>query len=149
MFRPGEQVYVPRLKKFGKILEERSGVFRVVIGSLVMECQKEELLAVNQAPKSAQRQRVTAAQRVSVQAQGRVTERLDLHGLSVDEAVRRLEKAIDEALLSSLSRLEVIHGKGTGKIRNAVHQYVKGLSAVLRYEEDIANTGVTWIYFKE
>lgn len=51
--------------------------------------------------------------------------KLDLRGLTSDEAVSRLEKYLDEALLAGAARVLVIHGKGTGALRRAVHEALR------------------------
>lgn len=58
---------------------------------------------------------------------------LDLRGMTVDEALLELDRFIDNAVLANLSVLSVIHGKGTGALRNAVQQHLRGHSAVKSY----------------
>ncbi len=57
---------------------------------------------------------------------------LELHliGLRVEEAMRRVEKQIDSALMHSLRQFSIVHGKGEGRLRTAVHEYLRGLAAV-------------------
>ena len=50
---------------------------------------------------------------------------LDLRGERYEEALRRLEKYLDDAVLAGYSKVSIIHGKGTGALRNAVEQYAK------------------------
>jgi len=51
-------------------------------------------------------------------------EELDLRGLTVTEALSRLAKYLDDALLAGASRVRIIHGKGTGALREAVHDFL-------------------------
>jgi len=60
----------------------------------------------------------------------RVETKLDLRGLTSDEAVARLEKYLDDAVLAGLSRVVVVHGKGTGALRRAVHEVLRGTPGV-------------------
>ncbi len=57
---------------------------------------------------------------------------LELHliGLRVEEAMRKVEKQIDSALIHGLREFSIVHGKGEGKLRTAVHEYLRGLPAV-------------------
>jgi DNA mismatch repair protein MutS2 len=57
---------------------------------------------------------------------------LELHliGLRVEEAMRRVEKQMDSALMHGLREFSIVHGKGEGKLRTAVHAYLRGLPAV-------------------
>lgn len=55
---------------------------------------------------------------------------VSLRGLRVDEALERLDRALDQALLAGLKELRVIHGKGTGTLRRAVEEFCRNHSAV-------------------
>jgi len=50
---------------------------------------------------------------------------LDLRGMAADEAIPELERFLDSAKMAKLSIVTVIHGKGTGALRQAVHQYLR------------------------
>jgi len=52
------------------------------------------------------------------------SERIDLHGLRVAEALDRLPVALDRALRRGCDRLEIVHGRGTGALREAVRSYL-------------------------
>ncbi|MFO7727662.1 MAG: Smr/MutS family protein [Desulfonatronovibrio sp.] len=56
---------------------------------------------------------------------GNVPIRLDLRGQYVEEALSELEQYLDQAILAGRKHLEIIHGKGTGALRSAVHEYLK------------------------
>ena len=49
-----------------------------------------------------------------------ISNELDLRGLTVEEALERVDKYLDDALLAGLSRCRIIHGKGTGALRSTV-----------------------------
>jgi DNA mismatch repair protein MutS2 len=74
--------------------------------------------------------------------------RLDLHGLIVEQALAHLTDEIDRSLLRGADRIEVIHGKGSGRIRDAVHRHLASMSVVAEFRVDPANPGVTWAYFR-
>jgi len=73
--------------------------------------------------------------------------RLDLHGATVEEALARLVDAIDAALRQGADRLEAVHGKGSGRLRDALHRHLKTIAVVASFKLDPKNPGVTWIYF--
>jgi len=58
---------------------------------------------------------------------------LYLLGQRVEEALHLVEKQIDSALMSGLSQFSIVHGKGEGKLRTAIHEYLKGLSLVKEF----------------
>jgi DNA mismatch repair protein MutS2 len=72
--------------------------------------------------------------------------RIDLHGLTVDEAIARVVEEIDKAIRCGADRLEVVHGKGSGRIRNALHRELASLPVVASFRLDPRNAGVTWIF---
>jgi len=55
---------------------------------------------------------------------------LHLRGLRVEEAIRQLAKQIDSALIHGLREFSVVHGKGEGILRSAIHEHLRGLAAV-------------------
>lgn len=73
--------------------------------------------------------------------------RVDLHGLTVEEALVRVVDAIDAALRQGADRVEVVHGKGSGRIRDALHRHLETMTVVASFRLDARNPGVTWIYF--
>ncbi|MBQ8984086.1 MAG: endonuclease MutS2 [Lachnospiraceae bacterium] len=58
---------------------------------------------------------------------------INLIGLTVDEAVAKLDQYLNEALLSNLNQVRIIHGKGTGALRNGVQDYLKRQKHVASY----------------
>ena len=62
-----------------------------------------------------------------------VGEELDLHGLTVDEALPRLETFVYSAFMAGLRRVWVVHGKGTGVLRSEVRRYLSGYPLVKSY----------------
>ena len=59
---------------------------------------------------------------------------LNLIGLHVDEAISELDRYLDKAILANKERIKVIHGFGTGALRNAVHAYLKKSKYVKSYK---------------
>lgn len=76
---------------------------------------------------------------------------LNLIGKTVDEAISLLDKYLDDAYIAHLPQVYIIHGKGTGTLRNAVQNYVKNLSYVKSYRTGAhgeGGAGATVIEFK-
>ena len=70
-------------------------------------------------------------------------QKVDLHGLTIEEAKNKLESALDKALLNDTWCLEVIHGRGTGALKNMTKNYFKSSKHITRFNEDPINPGVT------
>lgn len=76
---------------------------------------------------------------------------INLLGKTVDEAIAELDKYLDDAYLSHLPTARIVHGKGTGALRNAVQSHLKRVSYVKSYrngEIGEGDAGVTIVEFK-
>ena len=80
-----------------------------------------------------------------------VSTEINLLGKTVDEAISLLDKYLDDAYMAHLPSVRVVHGKGTGALRNAVHSHLKRLKIVKEYrlgEYGEGDAGVTIVTFK-
>lgn len=80
-----------------------------------------------------------------------VSMEINLLGRTVDEALAELDKYLDDAYLAHLPSVRVVHGKGTGALRQAVHNHLKKLRYVKEYrlgEYGEGDAGVTIVTFK-
>ena len=80
-----------------------------------------------------------------------VSTEINLLGKTVDEAVASLDKYLDDAYIAHLPSVRVVHGKGTGALRNAVHAHLKRLKYVKEYrlgEYGEGDAGVTIVTFR-
>ncbi len=80
-----------------------------------------------------------------------ISTEINLLGMTCDEAVAALDKYLDDAYLAHLPSVRVVHGKGTGALRQAVHSHVKRLKYVKDYrlgEFGEGDAGVTIVTFK-
>lgn len=80
-----------------------------------------------------------------------VSTEINLLGKTVDEAIAQLDKYLDDAYLAHLPSVRVVHGKGTGALRNAVHNHLKRLKYVKEFrlgEYGEGDAGVTIVTFK-
>jgi dsDNA-specific endonuclease/ATPase MutS2 len=157
-FAPGADVVVLSLRKQGRVVEiDARGRYRVVVGGMSSWCRETDLASVSQSKKQARREREAAsgpavragrAQAPALTpAAARALERLDLHGLTVPEAIQALEERLDKAIRAGLGRVEVIHGISGGRLRAVVRGYLAGTPGIARFEADARNPGVTWVYF--
>ena len=81
-----------------------------------------------------------------------ISPEINLLGNTVDEALAQLDKYLDDAYLAHLESVRIVHGKGTGALRNAVHQYLKRASFVKSFrlgEHGEGDAGVTIAEFKK
>lgn len=84
-------------------------------------------------------------------AQAEIRTELDLRGQNAQEAILNVDSFIDQALLSGISQLTIIHGKGTGVLRAAVQQHLKQHPSVKSYRLGVfgeGESGVTIVELK-
>ena len=77
-------------------------------------------------------------------ARGAQTE-VDLHGLTVADALARVERAVNDAILDDRAELRVIHGQSGGRIRASLHHWLSGIPTIRAFRLDPRNAGVTII----
>jgi DNA mismatch repair protein MutS2 len=148
-FAVGDPVAIIKLKKHGvvtSILNAQS--VTVQVGSVSFRCKVSELT-----PHSASKKKSSAKDKVSIISDSLINSRsrhesmtVDLHGKTVVEALRSLEKALNSLALSGGSRLEIVHGHGSGKVMRAVHDYLSETRVVKNFKVDEINTGMTVAY---
>ncbi len=136
----GDTVLVTDANRNGEVvsLQDKSGNITVRVGALTMKIPQSSVRLVEQPEKKAAS---TARRNVTSRVERSVTRELDLRGLMSDEAVIELDRFIDESLLSGIQTLTVIHGKGTGALRKAVHARLKQLKAVKSYRLGLFGEG--------
>ena len=149
-FKKHDSVWVKSLRRDGVVISTlKDGTIQVAIGTLVVKCQEADLQLTSEAKKGVSRHHSTRIQIPRPEAQVRRDQSLsvDLHGMRVEEAMRLVEKMVDQAILADCERLEVIHGVGRGRIMDALHRYLTTLSVVKHFKLAEGNPGTTWVYF--
>lgn len=148
-FSPGSDVVVLTIgRKRGVVIEVgRGGHYRVQVENATVWCREGDLAAPaeERGKKRGGRKRpeVPAAPVDEAVPAGRV----DLHGLTVEDAIARVIEEIDHALRRGADRVEVVHGKGSGRIREALRRHLATMPVVAAFKLDPRNAGVTWVYF--
>ena len=93
----------------------------------------------------------TGAGKIRMSKSATISPEINLIGKTTDEAIALLDKYLDDAYLSHLGSVRIVHGKGTGALRNAVHTYLKRQKHVKSYhlgEYGEGDAGVTIAEFK-
>jgi len=84
-------------------------------------------------PYAPKRMNRTAKSKIKMSKSLSVSPEINLLGKTVDEAVAELDKYLDDALLSHLNSVRVVHGKGTGALRKGIHEYLRRQKHVKSY----------------
>ena len=74
---------------------------------------------------TAKQMRRTSSGKMKMGKSMHVSPEINLLGKTVDEAVAELDKYLDDAYIAHLSPVRIVHGKGTGALRNGIHQYLR------------------------
>lgn len=125
------------------------GIMRTKTNIKDLDIIPEEVIAAKKAKQD--KKKVTASRSGSMSKAASMSAEIKLLGMTVDEALHELDKYLDDAYLSSLSTVRVVHGKGTGALRNAVANHLKKISYVKSFrlaEYGEGDAGVTIVEFK-
>jgi DNA mismatch repair protein MutS2 len=146
-FTPGDEVKVLTFGQKGTLLEKVSDKeWQVQIGILKMKVKEKDLEYIS-TPKPVETRPMAIVQGRDAD----VKLELDLRGERYEAALLRVEKYIDDALLSNYPRVSIIHGKGTGALRQGVQEYLRNHRSVkkIRFgEAGEGGSGVTVVEFK-
>lgn len=142
----GDEVVVLSFgSKRGRVVDAAGGGrYRVRVEGIVVACREADLA---DPPAGTRRRKAADRLPVVAEADAAGVARLDLHGLTVEEAMERVLGAIDRTIQNGASKLEIVHGKGTGRIKSALHRKLADISVVKRFAIDPHNPGVTWVWF--
>ncbi len=154
--RIGDKVKVLSMNLTGTVhtLPDAKGNLFVQMGILRSQVNLKDLVLIdeNADVKAAKKKyEKTGAGSIKVSKSVSVSAEVMLIGLTVDEALAKLDKYLDDALLAHMPSVRIVHGKGTGALRNAVHGHLKRLSYIGDYhlaEFGEGDAGVTIAEFK-
>ena len=130
-FHLGDSVHVISLNLDGIVrsLPNHKNEITVQMGILQSTVKISDVELVKEEKKQSKQQK-TAQYRASVNKSMNIKPEINLLGMTVDEAVTVLDKYLDDACMSHLNQVRVVHGKGTGALRKGVHEYLKRQSYV-------------------
>ena len=135
-FKLGESVKVLSMNLTGTIssLPDSRGNVTVQMGILRSQVNISDLEIIEEAnPYAPKNMRRTGSGKIKMSKSLSVRPEINLLGKTVDEAVAELDKYLDDALLSHLNTVRVVHGKGTGALRKGIHEYLRRQKHVKSY----------------
>ncbi|CAD2077817.1 endonuclease MutS2 [Phocicoccus schoeneichii] len=129
----GDEVDVLTYGQKGVVIDIEGDDISVQMGIIKMKVKKDELKKRKQEKKKA-----PAVKRVS---RMNVSNTLDLRGERYEDAMIKLDRYLDQVVLSNLSEVEIIHGKGTGALQKGVQQHLKQHSKVATFRGGLPSEG--------
>ena len=148
----GDRVRVLSLNLEGTVstLPNPKGDLFVQMGILRSQVNINDLEYIGEA-ENLQKGMTTGGGKLRMSKSAAVSTEINLIGMTVDEAIAHLDKYLDDAYLAHVPSVRVVHGKGTGALRTAVHQYLKRCKHVKSFRLGTfgeGDAGVTIAEFK-
>ncbi|MCL2049782.1 MAG: endonuclease MutS2 [Defluviitaleaceae bacterium] len=125
--RRGERVFIHSMNQHGTVISppDSSGETQLQAGIMKIKVNISDLSLAEESPTEKAVKYVKNRQSSERVKSLNISPEIDLRGLLPEEAVSQAERYLDEAFLASLSTVSIIHGKGTGVLRNAIHAMLK------------------------
>ncbi|GFI29139.1 endonuclease MutS2 [Lachnospiraceae bacterium] len=151
--RIGDSVKVLSMNLKGTVhtLPNDKGDLYVQMGILRSLVNIKDLALIEDAPAFGNKKKSTGAGKLKMSKSASISTEINLIGKTTDEAVALLDKYLDDAYLAHMPSVRVVHGKGTGALRKAVHGHLKRLKYVDSFrlgEFGEGDSGVTIVTFK-
>ncbi len=158
-FKVGDHVFVTTLNLEGTVKEtaSKNGDLVIQMGFLSSTVNYKNL-ELRDTPKddssahaAGQAGRRSGGDKYSINKSATIKSEINLLGCTVDEAVSKLDKYLDDAMIAGINPVRIVHGKGTGALRKGIHEYLRRQKFVKSYklaEFGEGDAGVTVVTFK-
>ena len=149
----GDKVRVKKLNRFGEVTAVKPNgktPLQILVGNMQMQAAYHDIDSVQ--PKQKSSHLSTSVLDIQYSKANAITDELNLHGMFVKEALDITIKYLDDAVLAGLPSVRILHGKGTGALRKAVHEELGENPLVFKYQLaplSQGGEGVTVVTFKE
>ncbi len=149
--RVGDVVRILTLNLVGTVTatEDAKGLISVHAGIMNTKVSRDDIEWLQREQKEQKPQKV--AYKTGISKAMNIHPDINLVGMRVDEAIPELEKYLDDAYLAHLPQVTIIHGRGTGALKEAVHKHLKKLKYVDEFRLGVfgeGDAGVTIVKFK-
>lgn len=145
----GQEVFFNKVNSTGIVysLPNKSNEVRLQVGSIYMNAKLEDLSPVKASANKKSNSNISYSNN---KAQS-VASEINVIGLNVDEAIPIVDKYIDDCYMAHLEHARIVHGKGTGKLREGIHTFLRKHPHVKSFRLGTfgeGEMGVTIVYFK-
>ncbi len=152
--KPGDSVKVVSMGLKGTVssLPDKNGNLFVQCGIIRSKVSLNDLVLIEEETINTGKMQRSSSGKLKMSKSYSISTEINLLGRTVDEALSELDKYLDDAYLAHLPSVRVVHGKGTGALRSAVHNYLRKNRVVKNYrlgEYGEGDAGVTIVEFKE
>ena len=148
--KPGDSVLISNLNQKGTVVStpDKNGEAIVQAGIMKINVHITNLKIIDEQKEQIKR---TGAGEIGVSKVRNISNEVDVRGLSLGDALEIVDKYLDDVVITGLSEICIIHGKGTGVLRSGIHQYLKSNKRVKSYrlgKYGEGETGVTIVEIK-
>lgn len=122
--KPGMKVYIGSINQNGIVLNisKKSKKIKVQIGMLKTEFDLSDIFIKNNNDEKIKKIDINKKE---LNIKNNVSTEINVIGLSVDEAVQIIDKYLDDCSMTSMKTTRIVHGKGTGRLRSGIQEYLK------------------------
>ncbi len=116
----------------------------VAFGQILSTVDKSTLTVISNSEYKAQTRPTTARTVVSVDVSARklnFRDNIDVRGMRVDEALATVQNFIDDAIMVGIGYVSILHGKGSGALKEEIRRYLRTVPSVVHYEDEHADRG--------
>ncbi|GEK66383.1 endonuclease MutS2 [Leuconostoc mesenteroides subsp. sake] len=145
---PGDEITVRSYSQQGTLVKKhKNGQWEVEMGILKMLVDEDDIVKTEATVKAQKgkakkkQQKIIRKTTSSVSTRASVKSSLDLRGVRYEAALTELDRYLDTAVLANISPVEIIHGKGTGALRQGVTEFLRSDRRVKSYHFASANAG--------
>ena len=147
----GDVVLVADINRDATVIDVKPAEKRayVMSGSIKMWTDFENLRLKSKNSQSTEFKKTRKVSGLVSRGQRSVSGEVDLRGMASDEAIMELDKYIDNAVLSGINTVTIIHGKGTGVLRKAVQAHLRGHKNIKSFRTGTFGEGETGVTIAE
>lgn len=122
----GQTVFIKKLNQNATVLTlpNKSNQLQVQFGVITMNVKLEDLALPTNTANAQKTTHSSTSFKNSFKAKN-ISPEINVIGMTVDEAIPIIDKYLDDASMSGLTSIRIVHGKGTGKLRSGIHQFLK------------------------
>lgn len=145
---PGTSVHIISMNLDGTITvrPDSKGNVSVQCGIITSKVNIKDLYEIEPPEEKAKKKAI-----LNISKSSNISQEINVIGMTVDDAVMKIDKYLDDAYMCHLAKVRIVHGKGTGALRSGIHNYLRTCPYVSSFElasHGEGDAGVTVITFK-
>jgi len=140
----GDTVWLTTFETHAKIVDIQKGVYKVDMNGITFECRLDDMYKIT--PEKSQQPVTVVSSKSETPFSRKAKLEINLLGKTYDESLPLITDLIDNAILCGLSKVRIIHGRGTGVLRKKIRDYLRGNKKVKEYyspPQEAGGDGVT------